>query len=351
MSKVLVTGAAGFIGSQLVEKLLSRGDEVRALVRSQAGRDRLGAVGARIVEGDVTARASLVAAVADVDTVYHLAGLTRAMGMADFLRVNEQGVANLLDVCGKQLSPPTVVLVSSLAAAGPSVNGAARTEDQPPRPVSNYGRSKLAGERVAATFSLRLPITIVRPPIVLGPGDRVGLTLFKMVDRAGLHLVPGLAPARFSVIHVDDLTTALILAAERGNRLPGSSPPNSSCDCADRQDDARTDPRGYYFVASESMPTYGELGCLVGQALGRRRTHVIRFPKPIVWPIATCAELTARLRGRAPYVGIDKAREALAGDWICSSERAQRELGFTSAAPLPDRLSQTAAWYREAGWL
>src|SRR5207245_884716 len=135
-------------------------------------------LGARVVSGDVTDPESLTAATAKADMVYHLAGIVRARSAAEFLRTNQAGVANMLDACSRRTSPPTVVIVSSLAAAGPSRNGRPRTEEEPLRPVSNYGQSKRAGELEALARAGDLPITIVRPPIVMGAGDAVGLTLF-----------------------------------------------------------------------------------------------------------------------------------------------------------------------------
>ena len=220
MSRALITGASGFIGSQLAAALVARGQTVSCLVRSRSPVEHLKSLGAQLIEGDVTAPQSLTAAVAEADVVYHLAGLTRARSRAEFLSVNDAGVANILEACRRRTTPPTVVVVSSLAAAGPSQRDRPRREADPPAPVSNYGRSKRAGELAAVARAGDLPITIVRPPIVLGEADATGLTLFQMVSRTGIHLVMGFRPVRLSVIHVADLVAALILAAERGQRLP-----------------------------------------------------------------------------------------------------------------------------------
>ncbi len=353
MTKTLVTGANGFIGFQLVRALVARGEDVVCLARRPAAAERLQALGARTISGDVTVAESLRSAVDRVDTVYHLAGAVRARSAGEFLRTNKMGVANLLDACRRPANPPTVVIVSSLAAAGPSPAGRPRTEDQPPQPVSNYGRSKRAGELEAVERAGDLPITIVRPPIVMGAGDTVSLTLFKMVGGVGLHLVPGWRRSKLSVMHVQDLVSALIAAAARGTRLP---PPETDSNGSRTNGDVlpagqRVDPRGYYFLAGGCDPTYAELGRLIGDALGRSRTFVIAFPGPIVWPIAAGGEIWARIRRRAPFAGLDKAREALAGDWTCSAARAQSDLGFTPRAPITDWLRETVDWYRQQKWI
>lgn len=346
MGTTFVTGASGFIGFQLVRELIARGDDVHCLARRPAAAERLKSLGARVCSGDVTNPESLAGPVATADTVYHLAGAVRARSATEFLRTNQAGVANVLDACRRRTTPPTVVIVSSLAAAGPSRTGRSRTEEEPPQPVSNYGRSKRAGELEAVARAGALPITIIRPPIVMGAGDAVGLTLFRMIDSMRLHLVPGWRRSKFSVVHVGDLVSALIAAAKRGQRLrPANGETNGAAH------DGPIDPRGYYYVAGESDPTYDELGRLIGAALGRKRMLVIAFPRPLVWPIAAWGELFARVRRRAPFAGIDKAREALAGHWTCSAARAQSELGFAPAVAIPDWLRQTADWYRQEKWL
>ena len=354
MAKVLVTGGTGFIGSHLAAALLRHGDEVTCLVRKTSlssrrdrGRgspaerlDRLKALGVTIASGDVTDRESLTAPVAGKSIVYHLAGRVAALTGREFLQVNRQGVENLAQACAEQPDPPVLLMVSSLAAAGPAPPGRLRTETDPLRPVSDYGRSKRAGEQAAEQFADRVPVTVVRPPIVFGEADKSSYPWFQSVERYGVHLVPGLKPRRFSLIHADDLCELLILAAERGNRL---APPQPH----------RETPRagGYYFAASEDHPTYHQLGQMIGEALGHRRTLVIGFPTPMVWAVAGIGELVSHVRRRPVYLGMDKAREATAGSWACSAQKAKDELGFSPGAPLPERIRQTAQWYRQEGWL
>ena len=354
MTRVLVTGATGFIGRQLAESLLRAGYDVACLARAANRAEPLQTLGARIIEGDVTRPESLPAALAGIEVVYHLAGLTRARSRREFFAVNETGTANLLDACRNVDTPPSVVLVSSQAAAGPAIPGRPRVEEDPPAPVSIYGRSKWAGELAAIARARHLPITIVRPSIVLGEGDRVGLEMFRMTRRMGLHIVPGWRPPRLSIVYVADLVDAIMAVAARGQRLPADSQNGSPSNSRD----SKADPRGIYFIAGPEEPTFAELGRMVGASVGRRRTRVIRVPSPLVWPIVSCAELISFVRRRAPLVCRDKAREALAADWTCSSARAVAELGFKPAIGLrqrlranggmvsPRRLALAASWVR-----
>ena len=342
MNKFLVTGANGFIGSHVVDQLLARGNHVRCLVRRSSQRPWMEGRDVELVEGDIAVPPSLTRAVAGCDAVIHLAGLTCALNKNDFLATNAQGVRHVAAACAAQETPPVLVVVSSLAAAGPATHGRANVESDPPRPVSNYGQSKLAGEQEAAAMAGKLPISIVRPPIVVGPRDRLSFALFRPIARWGVHVVPGFTERRFSVVHATDLASALLSVAERGARLPALSNKNGA---------PPQTGQGFYYVAASEQPTYEELGHMIAAALGRPRARRVRLPETVVWATGGMTELTGRLLRRPLSLSLDKVREAVAGNWTCDAARIRDELGFTPAAPLADRLRATAEWYREAGWL
>lgn len=340
MAKVLVSGASGFIGYHLTKLLVDRGSEVTCLVRRTSDVDRIKRLGVDLVYGDVTDPASLREAVVGKSVVYHLAGLLKAFRREDLFRVNEEGVRNMAAACAELADPPVFVIGSSLAAAGPARKGGLRTEEDAPKPVSNYGRSKRAGELAAGEFSDRVPITIVRPPIVFGEGDRACLGMFLSVKRCRLHLIPGRRRRKYSFIHAADLAELLILAAERGSRLAPAARPD---------DGSGSD--GYYFADSGEHPTYRELGQLIRNALGYGRILSVSCGLPMLWLVFTVSELAGRLRGTPGYMSIDKAREASTGPWACSAQKAADELGFSVAKPLAERFGQTVEWYRNQNWL
>jgi nucleoside-diphosphate-sugar epimerase len=290
----------------------------------------------RLVTGDVTQPDSLPSAMADCDVVYHLAGLTKALSRAALDRVNAGGATNLMQVAAARTSPPVVVLVSSLAVAGPAVDGVPREPQDPCRPISNYGRSKLAGEHAATKLADRVPLSIVRPPIVIGEGDLLTLNLFRSVALLRIHLMPGYRTKRFSIVHAADLAQCLIAAAERGKRVaPGSHKSGV----------------GIYYPADDTMPTFAEFGRLIAQGFGRSGVFCIPMPREAVWTTGAIGELLGYLLRKPTSMNLDKAREAVAGSWVCSPRTATQELGFRPAVPLAERFRQTCEWYLREGWV
>jgi len=335
--RVLVTGASGFIGRHLVQRMIERGCRVSCLVRSTSRTDELRSAGVQLITGDVTDRAGIGRAleVSQAGIVLHLVGLAKALRTDDFARVNTGSVESVAGACADRTDPPVLVVVSSLAAAGPCVVDRPRVEDDFPTPVSAYGRSKLAGEQAAAKYAAGVSISIVRPPIVFGPGDRGMLEMFRPIARWGIHVVPGRGVCRFSLIHVADLVEGLLLVAEKGERQHRSGSPG----------------QGVYFVATEDDPTYAELGQAMATALERRRATVVHMPRPLVRLVGLCGDAMGRIQQRPSWVNSDKIAEALAGSWTCSSVKARTRLGWSPAATLAERLRETAQWYRQVGWL
>jgi nucleoside-diphosphate-sugar epimerase len=337
MGQVLVTGATGFIGGHLVRRLVERGDRVRCLIRGDNRRYILSPSAVEVIPGDITDPQALDPALRGVDTVYHLAGATLPLRTELYQRINVDGTRHLAESCIRQVNPPVLVYVSSLAAAGPTREDKPLTEEMPPQPVSAYGRSKLAAERTLRTLAANLPITVLRPPSVMGPGDVYVLKLFRL-SRLGLALVPGRRTPRLSWIYVEDLVEAMILAAERGQRLTADSSPNR-------------EERGVYFVALDEFISALDLAALAAAVLGKRIRWTLHFPDALCRVVACFNDLRSRVTGRAYWVNADKITEALAGSWICSTEKAKRELGFHCRTDLTHAFHRTAQWYRAQGWL
>jgi nucleoside-diphosphate-sugar epimerase len=321
--KVLVTGATGFIGSQLVERLVADGRDVTAPARGEEKARFVSELGATPVIGDLHDRAVLESAVDGADLVVHLAGLVKARGEAEFLRVNREGTRVLVDVA-RRAGNVRFVLVSSLAAAGPSSPGRRRMADEPGQPVTAYGRSKLAAEEVVRSSGL--PWTIVRPPMVYGPRDVEVFKLFKVVRR-GFAPVFGDGSQELSAVYVADLVDALVACAGSDSAV-----------------------EKIYCACHPEVFTGLELARAVARVLGRE-VRILRLPAPVARGALSLTESVARLAGKATILNRDKASEFLAPAWTGDPAPLERETGWRAAHDLNAGLEATAAWYRRHGWL
>lgn len=367
MEKVFfVTGATGFVGGRLAERLTEAGARVRCLARPASKRERLAALGVEFVDGDLTDRAALRRGVEGADVVFHLAGLTREARRGDFDAVNRIGTRNVAEVCaevGKASGKaPTLTVVSSLAGAGPAPKSETsenagfagfdgrrlKRETDVPNPISPYGRSKLAGEREVLRFADATPTTIVRPPYVFGAGDVLSLELYKMAKERGVFLVPGYLDRFYSFVDVDDLASLLIAAAERGERAePSSLDPIST----EEKGAAPTcSGRGVYFATSAAPIRFSEFGAAIGSALGRK-PKTIKIPPLGVLGTGVYGEIVKVVARRTPPLDWNKAVEALRGPWICSGEKAARDLGVRLETPLAEQFAAAVDWYSREGWI
>ncbi|HAK95158.1 MAG TPA: hypothetical protein DCM87_09200 [Planctomycetes bacterium] len=321
--RVLLTGGTGFVGSHLAEQMCARGADVRCLVRAAGGpaRHALPEAAARI-EGSLEDSAALARACEGAEVVMHLAGAVKERRPGDFVRVNVEGTRRLCEAAAATRGLRAFVHVSSLAACGPSAADRPRGEDDPPAPVSAYGRSKLEAEGCVRASGL--PWVIARPPAVYGPRDRDLLAVFKCVAR-GFDLRVGPAARTVSLVHAGDLAAGLIASA-------GAAP------------------RSTYFICDPSPYPWEEVVAAMASALGTR-PRPLRVPRWVLLPAAMLSRLRGTITGRPSIFNRDKVREIAHAHWTCSGARAARELGFAPARTLREGIAQTAAWYREQGWL
>lgn len=319
--KALVTGATGFIGSHLAEKLLSCGYEVSCLVRNPANLRYIAGLPIRVIRGDCTQSDGLGSAVKGQDFVFHLAGLTKAKNAADFHTINAVGTRLIVDaVLRENPGIRRFVHLSSLAAAGPGRTNNPIDETAEPAPVSVYGESKLAGERIVREVQTRMPVTIIRPPVVYGPRDGDMLVLFRMVKSG---IIPIWKKCFYSFIHVSDLVTATILAAEKEE---GEGE--------------------IFFVSDGTIYATDDILAAIAAVFGNK-PRTLKVPGFLM-------ELIGILAERVPGISIinsDKIRELRHTHWICSNEKARNRLHLRPEVTLEKGVRWTAEWYRNQRWL
>ncbi|MGO9481265.1 MAG: NAD-dependent epimerase/dehydratase family protein [Candidatus Kryptoniota bacterium] len=325
--KALVTGSTGFIGSHLVEKLLKQEYHVRCLIRKSSNIEYINKLPVEFVNADFNDLESLRAAVDRVDCIFHLGGVTKSKDKQGYFRGNHETTKNLLAAVMEQ-NPgiKRFTLVSSLTAVGPGHGLVPVDESTPCHPVTTYGKSKMEAEKECRTRFSDIPITIIRPPAVYGPRDKDIYAFFKSVNG---HLIPlsGFNKKVLSFVHCYDLVDGIIAAAEHQNAVSQT-----------------------YFISNEEIYDWEEFGRIAKHILGRWAINM-RIPHYALYSVAAISESIARLQGKAALINIEKARDGVQTNWLCSSKKARTELGFSTKLSLEDGIANTIEWYKKNGWL
>lgn len=325
--RAVVTGGTGFLGGGLVRHLRAEGIEVVATVRPSSDARPLESLGARPVALDLLDPDALAPVFEGADAVFHLAAQLRAPWRPDYDRFNSEGCGRIAEACARLARPPVLVLASSLAAGGPSPpDGPARREEDLEGPCSRYGRAKLGGERAVLAFADRVPTSVVRPPIVIGPGDRCTGPLLKMLRR-GLAIVPSGPP--FSFVHVDDLARLFLEVARKGERAPAAPGLRPG--------------QGIYYSSAEEEASLVDLARRLAAAAGLA-PRVVPLPAWTILLITLAGEVLGRLTDRPTTLNLDKAKDVRAGSWRCDSRKAVTELGWVHA-PLAEHIARAPGWW------
>lgn len=328
----VVTGSSGFIGSHLVAELLARGATVRALVRPQSNpANRVTSSSGRLSFHEVDLLDVNAIEKSEiwngVSHVFHLAGRTTATSLTQFRLGNVRPLANMFVALGKRTSRPRVILVSSQAAAGP-----AKSRNTPVResdiaaPIEGYGISKREAEQLAETFAGKIPVVIVRPPAVYGPGDRDFLNAFKQATSAyALHAInPNFW---FDLLHVRDVVNALLLSAEHPAAVGKT-----------------------YLLSPDSPLQWGQLYSLIAKSAGTTPRQ-ITVPHPFLQIGAVAGDLFGLVTKRTPLLNSQKLELSQAEFWLCDGARIREELGWKSQVTAQIGVQETYLWYVDAGWL
>ncbi len=324
--KVLVTGATGFVGSHLCDKLHSQGHEVYSLVRSEAKAQKLNLPG-EYIQGDLS-DASIKRWIkdlpSDLNCVIHTAGIVSAKHSVTFAKTNQIATQDLINhLKTKYESKLHFVLISSQAAAGPSATACDETIES--NPVSAYGFSKLAAEQALQELAPESwDTSIIRPPMVIGPRDTAVLDVFKMV-KGRIVTAPGIKAKnkRYSVVNVYDLVDAIILCANQSN--------------------VRNE---IYFVNSIEEVTFEQLINQISKSLGVKKVIFLGIP---IFILRIIAGILYTMPIHLPLTG-DKVNELEQDSWLCHSGKIQA-LGFIPNHNLESTIEMTAKDYQERNWL
>jgi nucleoside-diphosphate-sugar epimerase len=313
MTRVLVTGARGFVGRELCRQLDARGYTVRRAVRAPGDAP---SDGDEVCIGELAGDTRWGEALTDVDLVVHLAARVHRMdgggadALAAYRRVNTEGTEALARQAA-EAGVKRLVFVSSIKVNGEATNGAPFTADGPPRPADPYGRSKWEAEQALWRVAERTGLegVVVRPPLVYGPGVRANfLALLRLVHR-GIPLPLGAVTNRRSLVFVGNLADLLVHAL--GNSAAAD---------------------GTFLVSDGRALSTQELVRRLAGALGRT-PRLLPVPVPLL-------RAAGWATGRAAVV------ERLCGDLVVDDRTTREALGWAPPFGLEEALQTTAAWFR-----
>ena len=311
-ARVAVTGATGFIGWHVCERLRDAGWQVVGVVRPESHKPL--PLGVQRAPANLEP-AALTRACAHALAIVHAAGVTKARSAHEYRRVNVEGTRAVVEAA-RELGA-RMVHVSSLTAAGPASRDRPKTEADASTPITAYGHSKLESEETVKGTA-GLPWTIVRPAAVYGPRDRQFLPLFQAARRGILPRPSNAGDFSLTLVHVADVARAIEMACAR--------------DASERET---------LFVGHPASVSLDALLRTAASTLGRAY-------RPVPVPMAII-----RL---AAWIGVgglsaERLREIKSPGFVCSVERAERCLGFRAAIDLEEGFRSTAAWYFANQWL
>jgi nucleoside-diphosphate-sugar epimerase len=327
--RILITGASGFIGYHLIKSAQKAGLEVHAAVRSTSKLSQLDSLAPKYIYPDFRSKESLVKHLEEGQYAYivHAAGATKAKNQEEYNAVNAGYTRNLaLAAAESKIDLKKFVFLSSLAAQGPSAYQEYQlfSESRTPNPVTAYGKSKLLAEQYLA--DVELPMAVLRPTAVYGPGEKDLFVVFKMLQD-GLDAYIGNNPQRFSFVYVQDLVNATMLALKAENKK-----------------------EHIYNISDGNVYNRYELADTFKALLGKK-TLRFHIPEGIVKVVANLMELAYANSEKAPVLNKEKLNELTAPNWACSIEAAKKDLNYSPVYNLKTGLAESMPWYTENKWL
>ena len=326
---ILITGATGFIGSHLTKALLKADLNVKvsALVRGLSDITTLQSLGnINYLYGDLQDRDSLKESIKDIDIVFHIAGILGKHGVpdADYYAINTEGTRDLLEACVENGQIKQFIYLSSAGVLGPNVENA--DEAYPFNPSNIYEITKAEAEKIASYYynKMKVPVTVLRPEFLYGPGDMHLLGLFKAIKKRMFFLIDG-GQSFLHPTYIEDIIQALL-----------------TC-CGNTATIGET-----YLIAGERSITVKEFTGLIAKYLGAKRINRSLSAK-------TAALIARVLEFSLPILNIDPPLTLSRVKFFAESRsydtsKAKKSLGLKPFM-LEEGIKRTIEWYKDRGYL
>jgi len=323
----VVTGGTGFVGSHLVDLLLSKNFEVRCITRKTSSLKWLKGKNVEIFDSGLFDMEKLKEVLKGSNYLFHVAGVVRSKNKEGFYIGNVDTTKNLLEAT-LEVNPTIekIVIVSSLTATGPSIDGKPVNETTPTNPITTYGKSKLAEEKLANSFMDKLPITICRAPAIYGERETDIYAMFKGFQKGIMTLV-GFNDKKLSLIHGRDFVYGLYLAAISKKSIGE-----------------------IYFISSEEIYDWNIISDAMEKALSKKALR-IRIPHFVIYGIGAISHFVNFFASKPATFNLEKAKDFVQENWTCDTSKAKEQLGYSQQISLDEGMKNTVDWYRAEKWL
>ena len=319
--KIFITGGSGFVGQQLLNTLSNNSSiQLFSLFRKKKD-ENLKKINIQPVYGNLFSLKNI--SLDGIDVVIHIAGVTKSLFPQKYFTINTKGTIEIINFAKKEKAKQ-IIFISSLSAYGASNSTEPVKESSIPKPVSNYGLSKLIAEKFIKKSGI--PYTIIRPPAVFGPGDKDIFTYFKMVKQ-GIALTSGNPNKLYSLIYVKDLAESIKKTILNEKAMNND-----------------------FFFSNKEFYKIDDIIKSIEKSFNKT-AFKINLPEFFAKSVFYSAQVFYVLTTVPPLLNLDKLKEIEQNNWICSSEKAYSLLNFEPEYNLDNAIKETTKWYLENNWL
>ena len=324
--KILITGSNGFVGSNLADYLTEQGHTVVCLIRKTSDCKWLNNKKLECRYGDLNHPETLINLLDGIDALIHAGGVVRALKNKTYYDVNQIGTRNLVNalLSIENKTCKKIIYISSQAAMGPSITDNFKELSEKENPVSDYGKSKLAGEKELIALNNKIPYTILRPASVYGPRDKDLFIFFNLVSKG---LKPfTLCEQNIQLTFVNDIckVSELCILNEKTNYKT-------------------------FCIAEPKKYSWARTAETIAKAINKK-TIPLPLPSIIFWIVAGASELISLFTKKPAVLNFQKITEMRQKNWLFNSALTQKELQFTFTK-LEIGAKITYSWYKNNKWL
>ena len=331
MSKLLILGATGFIGSHLCLAAKGHDMDVVAAVRKESNlsflqKNNIPYFNFQLNQVDLLHQQiiNFKKEHPQLDSIIYNVGCTQSLNTKNYYQINFQYLKNFVKALQKADYFPKKFLFTSSLAVHQSQKGEAIQENAPFNPLTHYGKSKAEAEEFLSSVN-EFPIIITRPTAVYGPNDLNFLPLIRSIKNH-LEIYPSSPTQGLSLVYIDDLVNAYFAILNHDSLS------------------------GPYIISDGNNYTAKELNQTIKEILAVK-TLEIKLPLTILKTMALLSEKKDKLSGKAGIFNRDKVKELTAISWHCDSNKLMNATGFRAEFNLKEGMQKTIQWYKQHGYI